>query len=51
MITPEEWTLANRIAENNNKLKTPAEVISAFERFMADIAESVTELDEEKDDN
>lgn len=38
--------MASRIADKNGK--TPIEIIDQFERFMATVAESVTELDEEE---
>jgi hypothetical protein len=46
-INPEEWKMAERIAENSNTYKTPQDVLNAFEAFMKQV-----ETDEEgqKDD-
>jgi hypothetical protein len=46
-IDPEEWKMAERIAENSNTYKTPQEVLNAFAAFMKEV-----ESDEEgqKDD-
>jgi hypothetical protein len=46
-INPEDWKMAERIAENSNTYKTPQEVLNAFEAFMQQV-----ETDEEgqKDD-
>ena len=34
MIDPNDWTMAERIAENSKTFKTPQAVISAFEDLM-----------------
>ena len=34
MIDPNDWTMAERIAENSKTFKTPQQVISAFEDLM-----------------
>ena len=44
-INPEDWKMAERIAENSNTYKTPQEVLNAFEAFMKQV-----ETDEEADD-
>jgi hypothetical protein len=45
-INPEDWKMAERIAENSNTYKTPQEVLNAFEAFMKQV-----ETDEEGQDN
>ena len=34
MIDPNDWKMAERIAENSKTFKTPQQVISAFEDLM-----------------
>jgi hypothetical protein len=34
MIDPNDWAIAERIAENSKTFKTPQQVISAFEDLM-----------------
>lgn len=41
-INPEDWKMAERIAENSNIYKTPQEVLNAFAAFMKEV-----ETDEE----
>jgi len=43
-IDPNDWKMAERIAENSNIYKTPQEVLAAFEEFMK-------QVEEEDDDN
>jgi hypothetical protein len=45
-IDPEDWKMAERIAENSNTYKTPQEVLNAFEAFMKQV-----ETDEEGQEN
>jgi hypothetical protein len=45
-INPEDWKMAERIAENSNTYKTPQEVLNAFEAFMKQV-----ETDEEGQEN
>ena len=33
-ISPDDWKMAERIAENSNTFKTPQEAIAAFEALM-----------------
>jgi hypothetical protein len=44
-IDPNDWKMAERIAENSNIYKSPQEVLAAFEAFMKQV-----ETDEEADD-
>lgn len=44
-IDPNDWKMAERIAENSNIYKSPQEVLAAFEKFMEDVEE-----DEQNDD-
>lgn len=44
-IDPNDWKMAERIAENSNIYKSPQEVLAAFEKFMKQV-----ETDEESDD-
>jgi hypothetical protein len=44
-IDPNDWKMAERIAENSNTYKTPQEVLAAFEAFMKQVEE------EDNDDN
>jgi hypothetical protein len=44
-IDPNDWKMAERIAENSNTYKTPQEVLAAFEEFMKQVEE------EDNDDN
>jgi hypothetical protein len=43
-IDPNDWKMAERIAENSNTYKTPQEVLAAFEEFMK-------QVEEDDDDN
>ena len=43
-IDPNDWKMAERIAENSNIYKTPQDVLTAFEEFMK-------QVEEEDDDN
>jgi hypothetical protein len=43
-IDPNDWKMAERIAENSNTYKTPQDVLAAFEEFMK-------QVEEEDDDN
>ena len=36
-IDPNDWKMAERIAENSNIYKSPQEVLAAFEKFMKDV--------------
>jgi hypothetical protein len=36
-INPEDWKMAERIAENSNIYKTPQDVLNAFEAFMKQV--------------
>jgi hypothetical protein len=36
-IDPNDWKMAERIAENSNTYKTPQEVLNAFEALMKQI--------------
>jgi hypothetical protein len=44
-INPEDWKMAERIAENSNIYKSPQEVLAAFEAFMKQV-----ETDDEAND-
>jgi hypothetical protein len=44
-IDPNDWKMAERIAENSNIYKSPQEVLAAFEAFMKQV-----ETEEEADD-
>ena len=37
MIDPNDWKMAERIAENSKTFKTPQQVISAFENLMKQV--------------
>ena len=37
MIDPNDWTMAERIAENSSTFKTPLEAITAFENLMKQV--------------
>jgi hypothetical protein len=37
MIDPNDWTMAERIAENSKTFKTPQQVLSAFEALMKQV--------------
>ena len=37
MINPDDWKMAERIAENSTTFKTPQEAIAAFEDLMKQI--------------
>lgn len=39
-IDPNDWKMAERIAENSNIYKTPEEVLSAFEAFMKQVQDN-----------
>jgi hypothetical protein len=45
-IDPNDWKMAERIAENSNTYKTPQEVLNAFEAFMKQV-----ETNEEEGEN
>ena len=45
MIDPNDWTMAERIAENSKTFKTPQQVISAFDDLMKQV-----EADGDNDD-
>jgi hypothetical protein len=36
-IDPNDWKMAERIAENSNIYKTPQDVLNAFEAFMKQV--------------
>jgi hypothetical protein len=36
-INPNDWKMAERIAENSNIYKTPQDVLNAFEAFMKQV--------------
>ena len=36
-ISPDDWKMAERIAENSNTFKTPLEAITAFENLMKQV--------------
>jgi hypothetical protein len=46
-IDPNDWKMAERIAENSNTYKTPQEVLNAFEAFMKQVEKE--EGENEKD--
>jgi fatty acid-binding protein DegV len=37
MINPDDWKMAERIAENSNRFKTPQDAIAAFEDLMKQV--------------
>ena len=37
MIDPDDWKMAERIADNSNTFKTPQDVMSAFEDLMKQV--------------
>jgi fatty acid-binding protein DegV len=37
MINPDDWKMAERIAENSSTFKTPQEAIAAFENLMKQV--------------
>ena len=37
MINPDDWKMAERIAENSNTFKTPQDAIAAFENLMKQV--------------
>jgi hypothetical protein len=39
-IDPNDWKMAERIAENSNIYKTPQEVLNAFEAFMKQVKDN-----------
>lgn len=39
-IDPNDWKMAERIAENSNTYKTPQEVLNAFEAFMKQVQDN-----------
>jgi hypothetical protein len=45
-IDPNDWKMAERIAENSNTYKNPQEVLAAFEKFMKQVEEEEGETDE-----
>jgi hypothetical protein len=44
-IDPNEWKMAERIAENSNIYKTPQEVLAAFEAFIKQVEQEDGEND------
>ena len=36
-ISPDDWKMAERIAENSNTFRTPLEAITAFENLMKQV--------------
>ena len=48
-IDPNDWKMAERIAENSNTYKTPQEVLNAFEAFMKQVENNQKEGENEKD--
>ena len=36
-ISPDDWKMAERIAENSSTFRTPLEAITAFENFMKQV--------------
>jgi hypothetical protein len=47
-IDPNDWKMAERIAENSNTYKTPQEVLNAFEAFMKQVENNQEEGENEK---
>jgi hypothetical protein len=47
-IDPNDWKMAERIAENSNTYKTPQEVLNAFEAFMKQVETNEEEGENEK---
>lgn len=47
-IDPEDWKMAERIAENSNIYKTPQDVLNAFEAFMKQVETNEEEGENEK---
>lgn len=45
-IDPNDWKMAERIAENSKVYKSPQEVLSAFEAFMKQVEDEEGENDE-----
>jgi hypothetical protein len=37
MVNPDDWKMAERIAENSNTFSTPQEAIAAFEDLMKQV--------------
>jgi hypothetical protein len=37
MINPDDWKMAERIAENSSTFKTPQDAIAAFENLMKQV--------------
>jgi fatty acid-binding protein DegV len=37
MVNPDDWKMAERIAENSKTFKTPQEALSAFEDLMKQV--------------
>ena len=48
-VNPEDWKMAERIAENSNIYKTPQDVLNAFEAFMKQVHTNEEEGENEKD--
>lgn len=44
-IDPNDWKMAERIAENSNLYKNPQEVLDAFEAFMKQVENEEGEND------
>jgi hypothetical protein len=47
-IDPDDWKMAERIAENSNIYKTPQDVLNAFEAFMKQVETNEEEGENEK---
>jgi hypothetical protein len=47
-IDPDDWKMAERIAENSNIYKTPQDVLNAFEAFMKQVETNEEEGESEK---
>lgn len=47
-IDPNDWKMAERIAENSNTYKTPQEVLNAFEAFMKQVENNQKEGENEE---
>ena len=47
-IDPNDWKMAERIAENSNIYKTPQEVLAAFEEFMKQVKTNEEEGENEE---
>jgi hypothetical protein len=47
-IDPDDWKMAERIAENSNIYKTPQDVLNAFEAFIKQVETNEEEGENEK---